>query len=391
MRSDLQDVAGAPLIFPDPIVSADQISAAAYLYFTRPIVFPTPRLLILPEAEEVLQAIESRRPVFADQFFRVFATYRAQVMASREAIELLSPLRDAFMRVHLVYAGNEAAFEDAAALASATGMSLDAIASICGMGQSCGELVYHLVVETYLELNQDIDATFKYCEELFSREPLPHLLAKAYLMRLRAVRGFLSGPMPVLLTNPALLTLLERLPIEGERESTLDEQHDLIAWQLFRTILSPYVDPLAGARIQNVAEIRSQREAEVARLRRKCSSIAAELDPPTNPLEAADYIKRYVEQNVAEEVQDVLRVNQDAVRALFREIATDQKAWLAVIGGGLATVQGLLSGGAALAAIAAYVGPRMAKALLDRRDKLRTSDFALVYSVARKPLVTVRQ
>ena len=105
-----------------------------------------------------------------------------------------------------------------------------------------------------------------YCDELFGKYSLHELLAQAYIFRM----PILQATPTIMLSNQNLIHLLSSLPVEPSDKVTsesTDITRDVIAWEFFRQLLSPTVDPLDANKIILIARMKSSRKDEINRLK----------------------------------------------------------------------------------------------------------------------------
>ena len=246
-----------------------------------------------------------------------------------------------------------------------------------------GELIRHIMLEAFLELNGDVEALFKYCGELFIREPLPHLLVKGYFLRMPMLTQ--NPGMPVLLTNENLTEFLSTLPIEAVVETAEEIDNDVIAWELFRQILSPHLDPLNAKRAELIAELLESRTEEIERLRLKCLALADEVKQPGMLEKLPSQIEKFIKTRLEREIAELLQIDQRALEKFFNALFADEKTWLAILTfiTGITANQIHLTTGAAIATLSS-IGAKAFKTAADRRQKLKQSDYTLVYTIRRK-------
>lgn len=95
-------------------------------------------------------------------------------------------------------------------------------------------------------------------------------------------------------------------------------------------------------------------------------------------------VERFLRHEVDSEIQSLLGLNPAAIDRFVQSVLTDEKSWLTTLGAVAAAFMGapLLTAGAALAAVSS-LGAKAAKSAFERRDRLRTSDYRLLYRVGR--------
>ena len=370
-------------VFPDPVTEPEMLSGAAFLYFQQPLMFTLPPLVLTEDSYQLYPLIQERKPEWGNIFFNLFEAWRNQHDKLRETLEALEPLRKSFKIVWLIYPANLEALERSSILAESSGLSLDSIAEMINPSTASGEIMRHIQLEAFLELDKDINALFEYCGEFFVREPLPHLLTKAYLLRLQMLTKMRKAPL--LLTNERLTKFFDNLPVETTAKIDKTIDNDVIAWELFRQILSPRLDPLNANRAQLIAELLNSRRNEVENLRLKCPVLAEQVKQPSTLQKLPTQIERIVKTQVEKELAELLQLNRQALEAFFTALFADDKTWLAIYSfiAGVSTGQVHLTTGGAIGALSS-ISAKAFMAAADRRHKLKTSDYTLVYSIVRK-------
>lgn len=375
-----------PIIFPDPISSLTQISGATLLYFDGPLLMGAPAAVIPPVAEQsfrLMKTIEDRHPPWAADLFFVLEQARAQSSGALSVLDRLAGVRDTTLRsVYFSYpAGDEpfsAAREAAAQLA---GRLADAPAYITP-ATAASDLRRHIFLEAFLEKGSDTSALYEYCEGLFTNNSLEHLLLSAYLLRVTAL-GYVTTASGVLLTNPRVAELLAAAVPEGPDASPI-QVTDVIAWEIFRQIISPRLDPLTDDRIALIGEVRSMRDTERTALVDRCRDIAAKLIDQRGTMNADD-LRRYVQTRVEPEIVALLRLNKKALRAVIDELFSEKATWVALAGliAGFASGTPLLSATGAVTALSS-IGAAAYKVSVKTRSSIKASDLRLLYFIDRR-------
>lgn len=371
------------LLLPDPVTMPEMLSGAAFLYFEGPLWFTIPPVVFTQDSYALLPLIEERKPEWASIFSNLFGAWRQQHDSSRQILDAIAPLKQNFKTIWLSYPAGLDALESSTTLVTSAGFSLDSAAKIINPLHASGEIIRHIMLEEFLQLGQDIEALYKYCDNLFTSEPLPHLLAKGYFLRVQFLARMRQGP--VLLTNELLSQFLDKLPIETEAQASEEIDNDVIAWELFRQILSPRLDPLDAKRAKLIARLLESRKGEVERLRSKCYALANQVRQPKTLHELPNKIEGLIRSQVDREIAELLQLDRQMLEAFLTSIFTDEKTWLAVLAFIISVATGhvYVTTGAAIAALSS-ISAKAFKAAADRRQKLKQNDYALVYTISRK-------
>ncbi len=370
-------------LLPDPVTGPEMLSGAAFLYFKQPLHFTTPPVIITQNSYALLPLIEERKPEWSNIFFSLFGSWREQNDEARKMFDAITPLKQQFKIVWLSYPAGSEALENSNSLIASSGLSLDTVADIIDPFLASGEIMRHIMLEMFLQLNENIEALYNYCGNLFRGQPIQHLLTKGYFLRVQFLARIRQGP--VLLTNQNLSQFLDKLPIETEAQPSEEIDNDVIAWELFRQILSPRLDPLNAERAKYIAKLLKSHKGEVERLRMKCHTLANEVSKSKTLQELPNKIEGLVRNQVEREISELLQLDRQTLEAFLTSIFTDEKTWLAVLAfiSSVATDHVYVTTGAAIAALSS-ISAKSFKAAADRRQKLKQNDYALVYTISRK-------
>ncbi len=375
-----EDCDSPVFLYPDPSTGPEVLSGAAFLYFQGPLVVTLPPTVLTEGSSALLPLVRDRRPKWSNDFRRLLTAWHVQHDGFDAMMTTLEPLKGKHILVAWeVYPADTKALDRAASLAASSGMSLDAVAEIINPINAGGELLRHIMLEAFLELGKDIEALFEYCGRLFHTEPLDHLLAKAYLLRLP-----IRWPR-VLLTNERLFIFLCNLPVETEAANTDSIDRDVIAWEVFRHIVSRRLDPLDSERVELIAGLVNSSTEQIHRLRIKCAAVADQLRQPTAFERLPSDVERLIRVYVEKEIADLLELDRRALQEYLTALFADYKTWAGVAAfvGGVVTGHVHVSAGGAIAALSS-IGAQAFKTAAERRERLRKSDFALVYTIAKR-------
>lgn len=374
-----------PLVFPDPLSSTHLVSAATFLYFDVPVVLPSPIWIPDENAYGLHELVATRRPEWASRFFQIDGLYGAQVDAWKRTTELLKPLRDTFVTAMFAFDADTAALEEGLAFLKATGGSADTAVARLDLGAAAGEVFHHLLIDKYFELDRNLDALFEYCGGLFTVSSPAQLLVSCYLPRLRLTPRAAGASEVLLFNNMQLVPLLEKLPIEVLKRPDATISVSIVAWEIFAQILAQQLDPLDADRIDRLARLRKRHSDEIKSLRAKCLLLAEDMPSPDSLGGLIGTVEQFLRHQVNEEIASLFELNRSAVDGFVESVFTDEKAWLAVTASVASAFTGhsLLTAGAGLATVSS-LGAKAAKSAFDRRSKLRTSDYRVLYRIGRR-------
>jgi hypothetical protein len=180
------------------------------------------------------------------------------------------------------------------------------------------------------DLIKDYDwtAVYEYCSEIFTRHSLPELLTRAYMFRMPAVK---DAP-AILLSNPHILKFLNSLPINlPERNASKAElDADVIAWEFFRQLVSPFADPLDAKKVALVNAMLNNRRHEVERLKNKCYALAGNLANEEHLDQLTSHVRDHIKGHVSNELQQLLELDHKAFQEYLVEVFSDDKTWVAL-------------------------------------------------------------
>jgi hypothetical protein len=188
----------------------------------------------------------------------------------------------------------------------------------------------------------------------------------------------------VLLSNPNLVAFLSSLPVEIKRSNDKEKTSidlDVVGWEFFRQLLSPKTDPLDDNSVAEVRKLLETRPAEIDALVRKCLALAQELSSETNLETLQKTVTQHIRANVEGEIQSLLFLDKAAVNDFLDLVFADYKTRAGIctfLYSYFTAGAPLLTAGGAIAALAT-VGGSSIKAAAVRRQKLETSDYALLY------------
>lgn len=377
----------APMVFPEPLFDPRLIDAAAFLFFDEPLLATlAPAPTLAGGGFEVHDWVLERRPPWASTFLALDELWGRESDGCVETFELLRPLRERLCVTLLAVPADNAALERAGELVAAAGFDRDAMRRLVDPRVAAGELMNHIYLEKWLELEKDASALYAYVDELMSApERLDALLCHAYMLRIAHLPASYGGP--ILLNRPPLAPFLLALPgadSEDDPGPNDDRLHDAAAWELFCQLLRPYLEPITSDVVDVLADCVASRQEEVVALKRQTERLAQQIEPGADPDVLAKRVKEFIRLHVADDVAELLRLNQDAKQAFIDSLLTDRGAWVAALAAGHGAMAGSVqwSLGGAIGAIAT-LGSKGYAGYAERRRKLAASDYRLVYTVAR--------
>lgn len=412
---ELEDV--MKLLFPDACWTREIVSGALFLYFHDEklgfTLHPSVSTFLTGiDPFDFIRFVEDRKPDWLPSFSGFVRSWKFYRSSLERTSELLEPLRGTgYATIWLSYPRGSAAWQSARELLASSDLEIAEIATLIDQFSASDELFSHIFFEMYLELCErhrsveeimslgtatahpehvqeqvqvDWSALYGYCDELFRATELPTILTTAYMFRL----PFRKNKPAILLSNPQLVRFLASLPIEFQL--ALEEHRgkvdlDVVAWEFFRQLISPHVDPLEEKIVKKITLIRQRHTAEIDALKRRCLGLALDLGEERDLEELQKRIAQHIRGKVSGEVQAVLSLDRKAVDELLDSVFSDEKTWI----GTAAFLYSLIHGGPVLTAGAAIfalssIGSKAVKAAATQRQKLEVNDYALLYRMQSK-------
>lgn len=399
------------LLFPDACWSPNMISGALFLYFhdeelTFTLHPSVSTHLTGADPFDFFKFVEGVKPNWQPKFSKFienWQTYRSNLHATSQILE---PLRGTgFKTVLMAYPKDATAWERSEDLIASSELSYAEITNIIDPFSASDELFAHILFEKFLELYEghrtaeelteigkraavegvqergqvDWRELYEYCDALFRPVELDELLTTAYLFRL----PFLQALPSVLLTNSKLIDFLASLPVDAKRKDDLgasEVELDVVAWEFFRQLVSPVLDPLDKDAVDKMLRIIQNHPDEIGALKRRCFSLAQELGAEADLEVLQGRISQHIRGNVEGEVQAVLSLDKKAVTDLLDKVFSDKQTWIGIATflSSLATGGSVITAGAAIYALST-VGSKAVRVAFDRRQRLQMNDYALLY------------
>lgn len=374
---------GRPFLYPDPLSDVRCLDGAVFLYFSGVAVTmpPTPVSDYSEWGADIYDLVIQRQPRWGSYFLNLWDLWQQEITDMNKTLRIMSPLRDRIMTVILSYPADTPALERSASLMKETGFSYDRVlGEVASPGGAAGELMRHLLLEAWLENDEDLERLYTYCDDLLVPDRAISLLSEAYLLRCTPLAHNFDATL--LLNNERLLPFLMHL------QSTLDLPvsdgelpRDTITWELFRQILTPYLDPITESTSHIIAECLDNRAEEIQEFRNQCERLADRLvEVPADLDRMTTTVERFIRLYVVDEISDLLKIGKTARKNILYRVLGDKAAWagtLAFIYGAVHAVPTVSIGGA-IGALA-FIGSSATQSILDYRRTLKSSNYRLIY------------
>jgi hypothetical protein len=400
-------------LFPDCLWSSAKISGATFLYFPARSIAITLHPSVSQSLTGVdpftfLSYLEQRRPVWEGSFRQFFEMWFAFQRSLHATHTLLEPLRQTYLSVWFSYNRGRHGWVAAGEVLEASQLPKDRIAGLIDPFHAADELFAHIFFEKVLEVQRpkkspedfvmlgqrfaagsipeprtdfDWSSIYDYCETLFTQNTLPELLTRAYMFRMALLRR--GEPFDLLLSNNNLVPFLASLPITESPNAPRDVGEispDVIAWEFFRHLVSPMLDPLDASKVGLIGEMLAERGSEIDRLKNRCRELANDIGPQATLEALSGRVRDHVKAKVLNELNDLLKLDSTMFAKYVDDLFGDEKTWIAVATflAGLLTGGEVVSAGSAIYALS-QVGARAVKQAAARREKLASSSYALIY------------
>jgi hypothetical protein len=160
---------------------------------------------------------------------------------------------------------------------------------------------------------------------------------------------------------------------------------DVIAWEFFRQLLSPYLDPLNDSRVRTIRRMVQKRKDEIDRLKNKCYALANDVSSETNIDRLVRTVSDQIKGKVLNELHDLLQIKKESFNAFVTDLFSDQKTWAAVGAFLFSLIHGgeILTASSAIAALSAF-GAKAFKHAAATKNKLRSTEYLLIYRMSRR-------
>lgn len=394
------------LLFPDALYDLNSISCASFMYFEKghigitlhPTVF---MFLSGCDPYDFYQYVQTKNPTWRNSYFFLYKLWLDSNKHLQQTGQFLEPLhkQKVYKSIWLAYAKTEEILLKAEEFISTLGMSYEELFNLINIEQAAQELMAHLHFEKILELygtpseksskefikrEVNYQLLYNYCDNFFKTTTIKQALVKAYFFRLLNVSDFNN----FMLSNERLIPLLNKLPQKIKEKKPNQEIKpeytlDVVSWEVFRQIVSPYLDEKEpGTRINITTDFLHTKSDEIRRLKTKCWLLAenfkSDYDLPTLKNNVAKHVALYVEKDV----QDLLALDKNAFSEIRDKIFSDEKTWLALLTFITSIFTGgeLITAGAGLATLS-NVAAKAYSTKSNINKTVKKIDYALLYRI----------
>lgn len=375
------------VVFPDPIIDIEMLSGAMFLYFDKPITLTIPPVVITEDAFYLLNLIDERKPEWRDAFLSIFNTWQIQLKLFKNVHDMLAPLKNQnLLTVWAVYPADTIALAKSNDLIRASGLSFEAMNRLINPINASGELIRHILLEAFLECNENIEDLYNYCEYLFKAEPTDNFLAKSYTLRLQSLINHPEHT-SVLITNfPIWNQLLNGRVTDSIEPVNIESiDRDVIAWEIFKNIISPKLDPLDKNKVEFIVKLLKSRKEQIEKFWLKCFYLADKLNNVDRLDDLPKHVMNLIRSDVEKEIKELLQLDRKGLGDYFSLVFSDEKAWAGIASfiAGVISGNSVITTGAAIAALS-LMGSKAVQVSSKRRETISQSDYGLAYTISKK-------
>lgn len=377
------------IVYPDPIIDIEMLSGAMFLYFDQPIALTIPPIVVTEKSYELLTIIDERKPEWGNIFYNLLNTWQIQQKCCNRVLKILNPLKDEhLLKVWTVYPANKSALEESKEMIRSSGLTSDALKQMINPINASGELIRHIMLESFLECNENVDELFDYCGNLFNEEPIDNLLAKSYILRLHFLNSLPKNTSVAITNYPIWSNLLNgnvsNLNNEGfQGKKSIDR--DVIAWEIFKNIISPKLDPIDEEKVKYIAKLLKTHKEQIEKLKLKCFSLADKIKQIKRLDDLPKQVIDLVQSDVEKELNELLELDKRALSDFLVLVFSDEKVWLGIA----SFISGIIRGSSVFTtsgaiAVLSSVGSKSVQTYNKRREKISQSDYGLAYIIGNR-------
>lgn len=393
------------LLYPDSLYDLDSISCSSFMYFQKEklgcTLHPTVSMgLGGCNPFKFLEFINKKNPTWIKNYWSMFNGWTQGSERYHRTSKVLAPIRkdNLFESVLLSYSKTEEMIEKTKDLILTFGFDYHSLLGMINIEHAFQELMAHIHYEMFLEFygepsiknifslsprNVDFNPLYNYCDKFFNKYSLEEALVITYFLRLASKQNLHD----VMLSNDKLIPLLSKFGSKEDKSSesglSYYEQIDVVSWEIFRQILSPYIDKIAqDKRVKLTAEFVKKRNDEILKLQNKCFKLAEDFKGEKDVEKLSSNISKHISIYVESDIQDLLRIDKKSFIELRDSIFSDEKTWIGIssfivstfvgnefftVGSGIVTFSNLMA--------------KTYKVQQDTQKTIKRSDYSLVYRI----------
>lgn len=392
------------LLYPDSLYDLNAISCASFLYFEKGQIgitlHPTVSMMLTGcNPYDFIKYVEEKNPIWKENYYSIFNIWLGSQKRLNETSRLLKNMHELniYKSILLAYPKTEDSLKKAEVIVNTIGLSYKELLKVINIEHAAQELMAHLHFEKILEIygepkekittefiKRDVDYIhlYGYCNEFFKNNSIEEALVKSYFFRLIMVKDFDN----FMLSNENLISLLGNLTQSEDAivETPSDnDTKDVVCWELFRQLVSPYLDEKdEKIRISTTIDFLQMRNEEINRLKNKCLILAENFKNDLNLSSIKHIVSDYVAIHVEKDIQDLFALDKNAFKEIRDKLFSDEKTWFSLF----TFITALYNGGALITAGAGLAGLSniIAKTYETKTNINKTiskSDYALLYRI----------
>jgi len=370
------------IVFPEPVYSPSIISGIEFLYFEEPLIFLNPPTVVSKNSFDLVSYIQNEAPAWTHIFDNIFNSFLSLHSGCKHTSEILEPLKNRYINVFLSYAGNQAALKKARNTISSLSISNNDIINSIQFELAAAELTTrHILLEEFLERGESLRQTYKYCNEIFTSLSYENLLVESYYLRFVFLNFFDSSK--ILLSNPRILNF-----ISSHKNQTSPKPHeltDIAAWELFRQILSGYIQKVDNKTVELICELLSNNIEEITSLKSKCVNISTSFPDFSNQSDLISHVEYVIKNQIRPEIESMFGLDKKLLKDFLTNIFSDMKFWASYI----SLIYGISAGNKIFTSVSAIgatsiVSASLYKSLSSIANQKSSNEYRLLYSIKQK-------
>jgi len=392
------------LLYPDSLYDLDSISCSIFMYFQNDkfgcTLHPTVSLGLTGfDPRKFLEYVNNKNPNWIKSYWTLFNAWTQSSEKIHKTSSLVQPLKkDKLIEtVWLIYPKTEEILEKTKELISTFGIDYKSLLGLINIEHAFQELMSHIHFEIFLELygepetktlfftprKVDYSLLYNYCDKFFNKYTLEEALVNVYFLRLVSKQKIDN----IMLSNENLIPILNKFESKENKskKTELDyyEQIDIVAWEIFRQILSPYIDKITQKnRVKLTCEFIKKRDDEIKKLQIKCCKLAEDFKGETDIEKLTSNISKHISIHVESEIKDLLKIDKNSFMELKDAIFSDEKTWIGLSGFIYSAYNGneIISAGSGIITMSNIIA-KTYKVHQDKQKTIKQNDYSLIYRI----------
>lgn len=393
------------LLYPDSLYDLDSISCSVFMYFQNdPFVetlHPTVSMFIGGcDPFKFSEFINEKNPIWKERYSTLFNMWFNSEQRIQNTTKLLEPLKNLGLlkSIWLIYNKDEKTLENIKELITRLGIDYSTLLNAINVEHASQELMAHVHFGQFSEIyggakekqptsyvlrNVDYRPLYEYCDSFFKKNSFEEALVNAYFLRLVSLQCLDN----IMLSNEKLIPFLsqfeDRYGSAKKVTWSYQEQVDVVSWEIFRQLLSPYIDSLDyKKRISLTKEFITERSGEIEKLKIKCWKLAEDFKGEKDLENLTSNISHHISVYVENDIKELLKVDKKSFIELTDKIFSDKETWigLGMFVYSVYTGSEIMTAGSAIATLSLLLA-KSYKTLRDARKTINKSDYSLIYRI----------